>query len=138
MKTLLLGATLALAMTSAISAPANPQGSTQNSKAQAVPPTVTGVWRSDERNAQVSPGTLTLSADGKVTLAPDGFDPLVGTYKVKGRFLDIKTDRGQASIIYTLSANAMMLEYENGSVQNFKKQSPGRNAAATIKKDAKK
>lgn len=136
MKTFILGAALALAMAAAQSAPTPTQAAVAL-KADPAKTSVVGVWRSDERTAQASPGTLTLTANGKVTLAPDGFDPLVGTYKVNGRFLDLKTDRGSATIIYTLSPNAMMLEYENGSVQNFKKQSSGR-AAANTKKDAKK
>jgi uncharacterized membrane protein len=137
MKNLIIGSVVALALGSALAAPASTTPASQP-KAQSAASAVVGVWRSDERTAQVSPGTLTLSANGRVSLAPDGFDPLVGTYKVQGRFLDITTDRGTVSIVYTLSPNGLMLEYENGSVQNFKKQVAGRSGTPTIKKDAQK
>jgi hypothetical protein len=108
-------------------------------KVPAAPATIVGAWRSDEHTAQVSPGTLTLTADGRVTLAPDGFDPLVGTYKVQNQFLDIKTGRGTATLIHTLTQNTLTLEYENGAVQNFKRlQPPGRTVTPTTKKEAKK
>lgn len=136
MKKLLAGSLLSLALSSVTAAPTT--GPASQSKVQSAAAAVVGVWRSDERTAQVSPGTLTLSANGRVSLAPDGFDPLVGTYVVQGRFLDIKTDRGMASIVYTLSPSGLMLEYENGSVQNFKKQVAGRKGTPTLKKDAQK
>lgn len=144
MKKLLIIAMLGLSMSFGMAAAADgPTASKIAAKAPAKAQTrqadLVGVWRSDERTPKVSPGTLTLTADARVTLAPDGFDPLVGTYKVQGLFLDLKTDRGTASIVFNLSPNALMLEYEDGSVQNFKKQQPaGRTGTSTPKKDVKK
>jgi hypothetical protein len=136
MKQLIITAFMGLVMSSTMAASTRaPVQSPAAAKALVGPSSVVGVWRSDERTAQVSPGTLTLTADGRVSLAPDGFDPLVGTYKVQGQFLDLKTARGSANLIHTISQDTMTLEYEDGAVQNFKKQQP---AGRNVKKDAKK
>jgi hypothetical protein len=89
-----------------------------------------GVWVSTQRTAVVAPGTMTLSDKGKVTLAPEGFDPLQGTYKVQGRFIDIKTDHGAAALIYELNKDALSVQYENGAFQSFTRQTPAAASSA--------
>lgn len=83
---------------------------------------VTGVWVSKESSASLTPGTLTLTKDGRATLAPDGYEPLKGKYKADAKFIDIEIeDKGKASLAYTLKGTQMRVQYENGSVQNFTK-----------------
>jgi hypothetical protein len=126
MKKLLACALMGLVLsTSAYAAPA----------AKAVSKDVVGVWVSTERTTVVAPGTMTLSANGEMILAPEGFDPLKGTYKVQGQFLDLTTDRGRATLIYKIDKDTMFVEYENGSVQSFTKQPSASSAPA--KKKAK-
>ena len=83
---------------------------------------VTGVWVSKESSASLTPGTLTLTKDGKASLAPSGYEPLNGKYKADAKFIDIEIqDKGKASLAYVLKGNQLTVEYENGSVQHFTK-----------------
>lgn len=83
---------------------------------------VTGVWKSTEASATVTPGTLTLNKDGTAVLAPLGYEPLKGTYKADAKFIDISiTDKGNAMLAYTLRGSELTVEYENGTTQHFMK-----------------
>ena len=141
MKKFLICAVLGLAVSSAqaVVTPA-PKSAAPAAKTKQVQSgiDVIGVWVSHDRGTVVAPGTMTLTKDGKVTLAPEGFDPLHGTLKVEGQFLDITTDRGRATLIYRVTKNTMSVEYENGSVQNFTKQLPTAAGAAVLAKKKEK
>jgi hypothetical protein len=151
MKKLFLCAVLGLALTPAFSAvPAIAAPPSARAQPMAKAPAASspeqarkalvGVWVSTQRTAVVAPGTMTLTDSGKVTLAPEGFDALQGTYKVQGTFIDIKTDRGPASLIYQLAKDTLSVEYENGALQTFTRQNPSAAAspAATAKKKGNK
>lgn len=128
MKKLLVGTFLSLVISASFAATAVKPGlGLKASKATSSKNQIVGVWTSVDRTAVIGPGTMTLSSNGKVTLAPDGFDPLEGTYKVQGQFLDITTDRGRASLIFKLDKNTLSVQYENGAVQNFTKKVPSAN-----------
>lgn len=135
MKKLLLCTLMSVVLSSAFAAPA-PKTSPAVATAKGVKAAqdYIGVWVSTERTTVVAPGTMTLTSDGHVTLAPEGFDPLKGTYTVKGQFIDITMDRGRATLIYSINQNKMTVEYENGSIQSFTKQP----APTTAKPKAKK
>jgi hypothetical protein len=126
MKKLLVCTLMAFAMSAAVAAQAAKEPSAANPatsvKATQAKTDVVGVWVSSERTAVVAPGVMTLTARGEITLAPEGFDPLKGTYKVQGRFIDITTDKGRAALIYSIKKDTMYVEYENGAVQNFTKK----------------
>jgi hypothetical protein len=135
MKKLLACALMGLALsTSAYAAPAAKDAPAV--KASSANKELAGAWVSTERTSVVAPGTMTFTEKGDITLAPEGFDPLKGTYTVQGQFIDVTTDRGRATLIYKIEKDKMALEYENGSVQNFTKQ-PAASSATPAKKKAK-
>lgn len=149
MKTILLCTLLTAVMSAAVAAPAPPPaaksvsasvptlgvGKTASSaKLSKAAKEVVGVWVSTERTAVVAPGTMTLTAEGHATLAPDGFEPLKGTYVAKGQFLDITMDRGRASLIYSIEKNKMSVQYENGAMQTFTKQTSSVTNKSKVKK----
>lgn len=133
MKKLLLCTLMGFVLSSAFATPA-PKVVPTSAKSMKVAADYVGVWVSTERTTIVAPGTMTLTNDGHVTLAPEGFDPLKGTYTAKGQFLDFTMDRGRATLIYSINQNNMTVQYENGSVQKFTKQI----GPTTAKKKAKK
>ena len=80
------------------------------------------------------PGAMTLTADGKAILAPDGFEPLKGTYAAQGQFIDLTMDRGRASLIYSIANGKLTVQYENGAIQTFTKQTPPVAPKSKVKK----
>lgn len=95
---------------------------------------ISGVWESKESSATLSPGKMKFAKDGTAELAPEGFEPLKGTYKADKKFIDITiADKGKATLAYHLEGDKMTVQYENGTVQKFNKVS-----VPEPKKDKKK
>jgi hypothetical protein len=111
-------ATFVLLATSSIALTATPF----NSK-------LVGTWRSDDVSGGASVGALLLESSGKITLSPDGFDPLTGTWELDGPFIRVTVpNRGVALLSYTLTEKGKRLNirYENGTFQFFTKQTTQR------------
>lgn len=89
-----------------------------------------GVWVASDIEFGTLPGTLTLTTDRQATLAPAPIGtyvlpPLHGNWLADTETLRIRvSDKGEAVIAYTLSAdtNALRAEYDNGTGQTFRRQ----------------
>lgn len=82
-----------------------------------------GRWESDSSApSEATPGVLELHGDGRLRLAPQGFEPAHGSWRVhpKARRLALTVPGvGTASMGYTLSGRSLVLHYADGSTQAF-------------------
>lgn len=152
---LAVSAMLALAMhVPAQSAPVSSQGEAiaQAARGAQAPETVAhapqsraeralvGRWDTDSRSASSgnTPGTLELYPDGRLRLAPTGFEPAQGLWRARTQSgeLDLTVPGiGTASMRYTRSGRTLVLHYADGSTQTFVRAQ--RAGAPTPRKDSR-
>lgn len=80
-----------------------------------------GHWRAEAVEG-AAPGVLELRADGTVRLAPQGFDPVEGTWHADTRAGTLTvtiSGAGTALMGYTLSGDTLTLRYASGVQQSF-------------------
>lgn len=109
-KSLLAGAVLAPALS--FSAPA---------------PALVGTWHSEGADRALS-GDIVFTADGHARLAPTGFTPLEGTWKVNKDQLTLTMPPGTSVMKWSVRHGKLSLTYDNGATQTF----------VAARKDAKK
>jgi hypothetical protein len=82
-----------------------------------------GRWDTDSRSASGNtPGTLELHADGRMRLAPTGFESAQGVWHVRPQTGELELTVpgiGTASMHYTHSGRTLVLRYADGSTQTF-------------------
>jgi hypothetical protein len=82
-----------------------------------------GTWRSSDTTGGAAPGTLILGAKGKLTMQPDGFEALLGTWKKDGALLVFTIEgKGEAVVAYVVKADTLALQYSNGLRQAFQRK----------------
>jgi hypothetical protein len=86
-------------------------------------PALTGVWKTVSGTDKALSGKLAILKDGSAELSPEGFDPLKGTWGVKGHVLTLTMPpHGQSSMNYSFTKKGeLKLNYENGLEQVFAK-----------------
>lgn len=79
-----------------------------------------GTWRSNDTTGGAAPGTLVLGTKSKLTMQPDGFEAMTGTWKKDGALLVFAIPgKGEAVVAYLVKADTLALQYSDGLRQSF-------------------
>lgn len=90
--------------------------------ASAQPSALAKRWKAISRPGNALGGSITLAADGTLTLSPEGHEPATGTWKVPaGNTLvfSVPEAGGEARMTFKVTKTKLWLTYENGDVQEF-------------------
>lgn len=88
-------------------------------------PKLVGTWKATAGSEKALSGVLELNKDGSAKLAPEGYDPLKGTWKATGpgALTLVMPPHGSSEMEYVLSKDKLTLKYNNGASQDFMRDS---------------